>query len=161
MKRYSHLGAVILTLILLLFSISVVAAQVKDFALTLRGPTGTLKSGSQIRLRITVTNHSGHDLTFARSGGQEDDLRYDIEVRDATGRNVSSTDYLGALREDRAIIMDSTVAFTLKPGNSFVDEIEITRFYKMNRPGKYKLRVTRTTSEVTARSNIVTITVVK
>lgn len=156
MKRYSCLGLMVATFV------SLALGQVKHgFALTLHAPTGAVKLGSQIRLRITVTNHSRHDLTFAKSPGEEDDVRYDIEARDEAGGDVSPTEYYRALQEHRAIVLNSSVAFVLKPGNSFVDEIEVTKFYKMNRPGKYKLWVSRTVSDATARSNIVTITVVK
>lgn len=115
------------------------------FTLSLEGPHEPLKSGAELRLHVTVKNTSDRTIGFVRSPGPvpEEAFRYEIEVRDATGRSAPPSTYLRELKNKTTIISGSNLAHWLKAGESFVDEVDITKLYDLTKPGKYTVAVAR------------------
>jgi hypothetical protein len=96
-------------------------------------------------LLVTVTNTSNRDISFITSPGPipEDGLIYQIDVRDAQGRSAPPSADLRTRDPRVPINYGSRLARTLKPGESFVDQVTVTRFYDLSRPGEYTISVSR------------------
>jgi hypothetical protein len=120
-------------------------------------------------LLVTVTNTSDRTIGFIRSPGQppEEGFRYKIEARNESGLSAPPSAYLRDLKEKTTVSFSSNLAQWLKPSESFVDEIQVTKFYDLSQPGKYTISVVRdippaqTLGKGTVRSNTITVTVTK
>jgi len=92
-------------------------------------------------------------------------MLYEITVRDSKGRSAPPSTYLR--NRDKRIPVDygSRLARTLAPGESFVDQVTVTTFFDLSRPGKYTISVSRATpprqnlGEGSVESDPVTVTV--
>jgi hypothetical protein len=141
------------------------------FSVTLGAPKDPLKSGAKLILRVTVTNTSDHNIAFKRTNNpvSNEEFRYQIEVRDADGRPAQPSAQVRALEGQVTEIEDlDNHAYWLKPGESYSDDLEITKLYDLSRPGKYTVSVSKdlltrqypVPPEYVAKSDLVTITVV-
>jgi len=139
------------------------------FSLTLAAPTEPLKAGAEVRLHVTVTNTSERNIAFIRSPGliPEEAFRYDMDVRNEQGKSAPPSVYVRQLKNSTTVTEEiSRYARWLKPGEFFVDDLEITKFYDLSQPGKYTISVTRpipprqNLGEGKVKSNSITVTVV-
>jgi hypothetical protein len=141
------------------------------FSVTLDAPKAPLKSGAKLILRVTVTNTSDHNIPFKRTNNpvSNEEFRYQIEVRDADGRPAQPSAKVRALEGQVTGIEDwDNHAHWLKPGESYSDDLEITKLYDFSRPGKYTVSVSKdlltrqypVPPEYVVKSDLVTITVV-
>jgi hypothetical protein len=156
-------------LALILFATLSASANKQLFSLSIAAPSEPLKAGADLRLRVTITNTSDREIGFIRSPGQipEEGFRYEVEVHDAQGQSAPPSAYVQDLKKSPTITEEvSRYAAWLKPGESFVDDLEITKFYDLHRPGKYTISVSReipprqNLGEGKVRSNSITVTVV-
>lgn len=148
------------------------------FSLTIAPPSEPIKSGAKVHLLVTVTNTSGQTIGFIRSPGPlpDEGFRYQIEVRDSDAHEPSQSARLRGLKGKTSMSQSSNLARWLKPGESFVDRIAVTRFYDMTMPGEYAVSVARhfdrnniavkgsppeAIGSGTIKSNTVTITIIK
>lgn len=139
------------------------------FSLAITALKEPLKAGDELHLRVTITNISGRDISFIVSPGPipEDGPLYQINARDAEGRPAPPS--ASVLRRDKRvpIYYGSRLARTVKPGESFVDQVDVTRLYDLSQPGKYTISVARSIpphqnlGEGLVESNTVTVTVVQ
>jgi hypothetical protein len=110
---------------------------------------------------IALKNTSDHELLFAhRPGSNHPEFSFRIEVLNAKGKSVAETPY-GREARERQQTENRTVDY-LQPGMSSVQTADIVKLAELNRPGKYKIRVSRkdsATGEVVT-SNELTINVV-
>jgi hypothetical protein len=144
-----------------------VSAARDPFRLTITAPDKPLKAGAELRLLVTVTNTSSHSISLITSPGPvpEDAFRYEMAVRDEEGRSAPPSAYLRSKDEHVPVYYGSRFARTLKPGESFIDQITVTNFYDLSRPGKYAISVARALEpwqnlgKGTIKSNTVTVTV--
>lgn len=151
------------------------AKQKRPFTLTLTAPKRSLKAGAKLVLCNRLKNTSHHDITFGTSPGliPPDTPWYKVEVLDAQGCPAPPSAWTLALRRRRAILGGSVLSRTLKPGQSLVDEIDVTRYYDLSRPGAYTIWVVRPLPvgvparapkkywKGSVRSNTITVTVIK
>jgi hypothetical protein len=166
MKRMAI--SLIFALTLVWFASFRVSAEKQLFSLTVEAPSEPLKVGGELRLRVTVTNTSSHTIVFVRSPGQipEEFFRYSVEVRDSKGQSAPPSAYVKQLNDPRASTFESRRAYSLKPGESFVDDVEVTKFYDLSQPGTYTISVAREfpprqkLGEGKVKSNSVRLTVV-
>jgi hypothetical protein len=123
----------------------VLASQDHLFSLTIAAPDEPLKSGGQLVLRVTVTNTWDRTLAFIRSPGPapEEGFRYQVEVRNAKGQPPPPSAQARALKNKTTATFESRYAYSLKPGESFVDQIDVTKLYDMTEPGTYTISVVR------------------
>lgn len=124
-----------------------------NLRLLIDGPQ-TVKAGSKIVVRIATTNISGQIIGFRN---EESEFFYEAAVRDALGRSVPETEHGMEVNKDRHHRVFSGLAFGLNPKETIKDQLEISSFYDMSRPGKYEVRV----SCRGAKSNTITINVVQ
>ncbi len=154
------------------------SAARQPFSVTLEVPSKPLKAGTELRLQVTVKNISDRDMTFIRSVSYgvavHQEGRYKIHVVNSKEQAAPPSAWVMALKQGRRPVFtfDENHARTLKPGESFVDEINITRYYDLGRPGVYTIWVRRpmppkmTSYGVewpkgSVRSNTISVTVVK
>ena len=120
-------------------------AQAKNqFSVTLRTPNEPTKSGTELRLRVTITNVSNHDVVFERTPGAipDETLTYHVEIRDEHGQAPEKTAFFHDRNENEGAF-GSYTRYVLKPGESFDDAIVVTRLYTLAKPGKYRISVAR------------------
>jgi predicted DNA-binding transcriptional regulator AlpA len=166
MKRMAI--SLIFALTLVWFASFRVSAEKQLFSLTVEAPSEPLKVGGELRLRVTVTNTSDRSITFIRSPGiiPHEAIRYNIEVRDSRGESAPPSEYVRKLKTSETRWFESSHAYTIKPGESFVDDVEVTRFYDLSQPGKYTISVAREfpprqkLGEGAVKSNSIDVTVV-
>jgi hypothetical protein len=139
------------------------------FSLTVAAPKEPLKAGTELILSVTVTNTSDRNISFITSPGlvPEDGFLYEIDVRDAQGRSAPPSAYLRNRDPRISIYKGSMTHRTLKPGESFVDEVTVTGFYDLSQPGEYKISVARSMppyqnlGKGRVKSNVITVTLTK
>jgi len=73
----------------------------------------------------------------------EDWFLYKIRVLDARGRTAPPSAEARARDKRLPLYSGSFFARELPPGGSFVDQITVTHFYDLSRPGKYTVSVAR------------------
>lgn len=88
---------------------------------------------------------------------------YVIDVRDEEGSPVPETELMRELRDPNHRGFGSGMLFQYKPGESWKEELMVTLYYEMSRPGKYTIQVERKLPKElgigTVKSNIITITI--
>ena len=152
---------------------AVPGAKRPPFSVTLNAPDKPLKSGAELHLQVTIKNTSDHDITFLTSAG-DDGFRYKIRVLDAHAHPAPPSALVIAMRSDKKLVEFGWSNFgrKLKPGESLVDEIDVTKLYDLSQPGIYTISVTRhippdavpqgqKLGKGFVRSNTIAVTVVK
>jgi hypothetical protein len=87
--------------------------------------------GSEIRLRVTLTNVTQHQITLAAVWTEQ---LYKIDFRDDSGKPVPKKEYF---------TFGSFSNVDIAPGGSRQDDLELSHMYQLNRPGTYVIQVTR------------------
>jgi hypothetical protein len=177
----------ICTLIALIAPVGAFASGAEQpFSVSLKAPDKPLKAGAELVLRATIKNTSDHDMAFPTSPGliPSDGFRYQIEIRDKDGRPAPPSARVLELRklqeeagkEGKPVLPGPPTSNTsrpLKPGESFVDEINVSDYFRLDRPGVYTIWVIRPLPPYltgntpkkfwkgSVRSNTITVTVVK
>jgi hypothetical protein len=134
--------------------------------LKLNPPEGVLKSSSEIRLYVSVKNVTDHEVVLVRSPGTipEEQLRYQVDVRDSDGKRPQETPYFKDFNSPSAIVRTSNIGYYLKPGESVTDAIVLTKLYVLKAPGKYRVWVSRAiphSDGVVVKSNEIWIAIVE
>jgi hypothetical protein len=146
-------------------------ANSSPFALNISTPENTMKSDQEIRVRIKLTNTSGHEIALTRpkSPGQAE-FNYSIRALSQTGGSPPETEYYrqlqGKANDSKHVyaIAGSDSIVQLKSGESFEDDAIITKLFNFNRSGKYLITVSRKVpdalgkGEITSNTLAVTIT---
>jgi hypothetical protein len=103
----------------------------------------TVKSGADVKLKVTVSNTSSHELVFF------DRVRicdYPIKIRDADGNEPPETADKQQSRCDRKpgqLDEARNILIRLNPGDSVDDEITVSFYYDVRRTGTYTVQVSR------------------
>jgi len=144
-------------------------AASEPFSVTLHAPNSPVKSGSELRLRVTVTNTSDHNVLFVRSPGivPHEEMNYQIEIRDERGKTPPITAFSRELNEKHHG-WGSYLSYALEPGKSLEEDLVITQLYALREPGKYTIKLARGKRPVwqdlkqdTVKSNTITVTVTR
>ena len=116
----------------------------QPFALTLSTDSPSVKAGSDVWVKVTMTNLSNHDVNCAVWSSNGVDLNYMFDVRDGNGtappkKTSKHPEIEGA---------GSIGLCTLSPGQSTTPEDNlISRLFHMEKPGQYTVQVSRQASE--------------
>jgi hypothetical protein len=132
-----------------------------SFSITISAPNDEVQLGSDAQVNIALTNLSDRQILFAhRPGRNNPEFSYTIEVRNAAGRVVGET-VSGREARLRQQTESRTVEY-VQPGMAAVQTAHIARLVNLGRPGRYRVRVSRTdpVSHAVVRSNEVTLNVV-
>jgi len=131
------------------------------FVIEISAPDDEVQVGSDARIVITLRNLAEHQILFGhRPGANNPEYSYTITVRNAAGRVVEETAY-GRESRLHQQTEDRTVDF-VQPGQSVVQTAHLTRLVNLNRPGEYRVRVSRKDpeSQTVVESNEITLNVV-
>lgn len=102
----------------------------------------TVKRGAEVRLNVTLTNTSGHELSFFDRNPICD---YPIKTRDSGGNQPPETAAKQQSHCDGTVqlILGRNMLIVLKPGESFSEEIAVSFLYDLRRTGTYTVQVYR------------------
>lgn len=120
------------------------------YLLTISVPTIAASAGTPITIQVAVKNNSQGDVTVLKSrASTRGELSYDVTVVTARGGPVPLTPYGRALHGQATtppiMIQRKPYAATLKPGETIVDTIDLSRIYQLT-PGSYIVQVSETES---------------
>ena len=137
-----------------------------SLSITISAPQTVVKASSPVKLRITMTNISNHNVTYyVSSAGRP----YDIYVR-GTSRKLAPETPAGVRVHPwspkyKPFSGGGSVfsgSFQIKPGEKTETEVDLTKEYDLNQPGKYTVQVERRDPEnpkKRLKSNVITLTV--
>jgi hypothetical protein len=145
-----------------LLSISyALAAGRKPFSLDISGPLSPVKSGSEVSVKIAMTNLSKQEIYIFKNNPA---CNYGLEVKDSKSELAPETE-LGRNGCSGMRIMGKNFMLTLKPNESTDEQLNITSLRDMRRPGRYRVKVSRDIpkeiGEGAIVSNIIEVTVTK
>ncbi len=136
------------------------------FQLPLAPREASLTWALQYSLKLLKKNVSDHAINISRL--KRHLPPYQIDVRDEAGNLRPETEEVRRLKDEQVKDSQNGVPFTgsivfgtLKPGESKIERVDISRVYDMNTPGKYTIEVYQTDpeSKTVVRSNVITVTV--
>jgi hypothetical protein len=144
-------------LVIFLLTISnAFATAPKPFSLAISTPEAAVKSGSEVKVKIVITNTSNQPITIAKNSPA---CNYRLDVRDGKGNLVPMTragrgadDCLKGLGRG---LMGMNAAVTVKPNESTDEELNIAALREMRRPGLYFVKVTRDIPKELGRGTVV------
>jgi len=134
-----------------------------------------VKSGSEVKLLITVTNKSDQDVDMYKTPGPDghaEDVNK-IDIRDASGNLLKRVDFQiveigGVQHKLPKRIRISRAGIILKPGASLDDFAILSNLFDLTKPGKYTVEVqnerrsgdsSHELNLIYVKSNTITITV--
>jgi len=127
-----------------------------SFSIVITTDNPVIKAGSDVVIKIRMTNNSNHDVDCTMAPANGLDRKYQYDVRDAQGNPAAKI-----VRSHPELESGSILPCTLKPGQSTppVDN-SISWIYDLTHPGKYVVQVSRDDpKEGKAKSNTITLTV--
>ena len=170
MKRLS--GYLVCGTAALSFVAAVVAGaplQGGPFMLTIQAPKQSLRAGQPLTLRVTVKNVSQRPVhVFVSQGSYDVEKIYRLHVLDERGwRPQRAPLPKPSGGKGSVVIVGSVHGTRLKPGDSLIDEVNISHVYDLRRPGKYTIWIAEPfyrgpdIPNGIVKSNTITLTVVK
>jgi hypothetical protein len=113
----------------------------QPFSLAISAVHERVRWGSQVELKLTLTNNSDGEITIVDIDRWCD---YSLEVRDSQGQPVPETAYKRELKcTPWPPVAARCIIRTLKPHESFDDLMYVSDAYEVNRPGDYFIRAMR------------------
>ena len=126
-----------------------------------------VKSGSPVLLKVSMMNVSRHDVSVWTDAGDGEN-QYEVDVRDQKRRLPADTEY-GKKRNGHVHLetlrfqdlLGSGACVPLKRGKSIDYEVDVSKLYHLEAPGKYYIRLQKADPESAAlvMSNTVRVTV--
>jgi hypothetical protein len=130
------------------------------FTLTINAVSNKLKTGTPVKLSVTVKNISNRDIQlYTDARGAE--VEYTVDVRDEKGNVLPDTEYKRTnLSEDIPRLGGASMR-PLRSGDSLTDMFNVSRLYEMVSPGRYTIQLQRFDlgSGTYVKSNTITVTV--
>lgn len=131
------------------------------FSLSIAAPQSTFKSGSEVRISVTITNTSAQQASFIFLPNAP---QFDLYVRDSSGKLAPETAYGKTVHPwspDYVPSAGSTLAARaiLKSGEKTTIELDVSRQYELTRPGEYTLSVQSTQAGIVLKSNTARVTI--
>jgi hypothetical protein len=137
------------------------------FVIKLSAQQTTFKKGSEIKLKVALTNTSNQQI-FVRREKRDDkaEFSYSFDVRDEAGKPAPEAKYKRALKGEQpegetTVVVSAPGLVPIDPGQSLDEEVIVSKLFDLSVPGKYVIHAERLddTSNVSVNSNVVTITV--
>jgi hypothetical protein len=173
-----------MAMLLGMYSMCAAQSTKPAISITINSSPTVVKTGTEVKVEITLTNVSNHQITLAKDNAQNHGESFNrIEVRDQKGNLAPDTRYARFLkgkvsdddkRQDKNkavgdhgvelvndLPLDSAAPHVLKPGETLKDEIVVTKLFDLSTPGKYTIQVDRHDDEgkTTVKANAITVTV--
>jgi hypothetical protein len=136
-------------------------------SVTLTSLSNNPKLGSDVKLKVVVTNMTDHQMWLGRAPKNEQgEFLNRIEVRGENMDMPDKTRYYQMLAgiplgEVAETSMWAEAGFVAKPGESVSEGVSLSKLFKFTQPGKYMIQAVRQDSETKTlvKSNIVSVTV--
>jgi hypothetical protein len=136
------------------------SAGSQPFSLTIEAVQQRVQSGSQVELKLTLTNTSDGEIMVVDTNPWCD---YTFEVRDSKGQSATETDFKRDLKCATRPTAGRRIIRILKPHESFEDAVYVNHSYDLRLPGDYSIQVAREIPKElgkgTVKSSTITITV--
>jgi hypothetical protein len=110
-------------------------------SLAISGPRHVVKAGSQVWLKVSLSNHSPGNMG---APGDDSDFCYTIDVYDEKGIAAPKTEFGRQCKQDMLTIKvtsDTGPIFVVRPGGTWTGKVEVTKLVNMRRPGKYAIQM--------------------
>ena len=123
------------------------------FTDVISAPAGTIKSGSNVRIDITIKSNSSERMTLRdnRLGPQE----AGISIWDSSGNQLPPRD------EFKSYFTLSRFGMIIDPGKSIIESVDLNRWFDLTKPGQYtvqaKKRIPGSKSFVESNKLIITL----
>jgi len=151
-------------------SVAVALAEEPEVSLKLSVAQSTVKAGAEVKLKIVLTNLTGHEIEIGRFLAYDGpELEYSFDLRDSQDRKVPLTRYGRALngtpdKGDERNDCGDCAGFSegVGPHETTYDEVVVSKIYDLGKPGKYTIQVSRfqgNGSHMIVKSNTITLTV--
>lgn len=136
----------ILTIVLAYSLYAGAQGQQSGISVTLAALKNTVRLGSPIKVRVTVTNTSGKNVALARSlGDEEAEFNFDFRVIDSRGKKAIESEHRKQVKgEGSSAVTHSNQIVPLRPGEAITEMTDISKLYDLGHSGVYKIRVNRT-----------------
>jgi hypothetical protein len=115
------------------------ASTAAPIPVTISTPGTAVKSGSNIRVGVTLRNASKQDYDFTYATG--DPLTCMIAVRDAQGNMAADTAQGRKTKDMHATWRGQPLTYSLQPGETQTRDCAVSELYDMTHPGKYSIEV--------------------
>jgi hypothetical protein len=135
--------------VLLIIAVLAVPLQFRatntPFALVISSEAKSVKAGSAVEIKVSLTNHSAQDIDASANISDLTgvDPNFIFEVRDAAGILVAKRGYEHPELANGHAMLNRAI----KPGKTLEETADIGRLYDMSRPGEYNIRASRRASE--------------
>jgi len=162
---------------LLAFTFTAAAGQSAKppFSIEISAPK-IVKAGAPIEIKVVLTNTSDHSIDFRAHEPEE--VNYRTEVFKSDGRREDYTTHGQFLATGSCKLQGGeakgvpscignygpSVLVSLRPSGKYTASIDVTDQFRLNKPGDYSIRVSRSTAgdpekRITVTSNTITVTV--
>jgi hypothetical protein len=140
------------------------------FSLNLKAPVGKVKLGTPVQVTITLKNISEHDVSIWRENATDQGgYVYRVDIRDKKGTKPPDTKMGKGFKglDDPAQATRDTPTersggwIKLKAGEARTEDVNVSKLYDLDQPGKYAIRFRHFDEETKAfvKSNTITVTV--
>jgi hypothetical protein len=142
-------------------------AQTKPLSLSIETDNPSVKPGVEISIKILLKNNTDQSIRLSKmktSGDGSFEYKVDVERVD---HDVVAKKYVEKLRRKEVQLaippVGSVQFFTIQPGETDKDSVNISNRYEFDKPGKYLVQIERALPEDLGggviKSNTITITV--
>jgi len=128
------------------------------FSITISTPHDVIKAGTNVFVKVALTNTSKHQIRLNSSNGTQE--MQDIVIRDDQGNSPLSK--IGRdIAAGRDWLVGSEHSFTIEPGKTVTERVGVPSTYDLSQPGKYTMQVQKRDpySKTVVKSNTITLTV--
>jgi hypothetical protein len=142
--------------------------SVSALSLTISATEAVVPSGSPVKVNIIMANTSDHEmLLWVMDAAERAGKVYRADVWDDNGDTLPDTRMNRILKYNQAgcsnpcpeIVGGHGDYLALKPGETWSDQIDLTKLYDFSRPGRYHVQLERTDNRTWIKSNTITVTV--
>jgi hypothetical protein len=124
-----------------------IAEDAVPVSVSIQSPVSEVKAGSEVKLIITVTNTSDHDVMLYKATGQDGQAEAvnKIDVRDESGALQPRIDgqmvEIGGAKHIVPKRWMSRQGIRLKAGEKLEDFTRLSNLFDLSKPGKYAVTV--------------------
>lgn len=143
------------------------------FSLTISSPRDSIQVGSPVKVKVILTNISGHDISLWHENAEDQGgWVYKIDIHDERGRIPPETELGRRIRLNTTDIADVTpedfvghrsgASSALGSGKTEIDMLNVSRLYNLTQPVKYTIQVERfdDISKTEVKSNTIVVSIV-
>jgi hypothetical protein len=133
-----------------------------SFTLAISAKAPEFRVGSRVSVDVTMNNITKHTIDHSDWYSDAGEMSYSIDVRDEDGKPAEKI-----VHEHPELDTPSYIWGAIPPGESVKSKLRISSLYKLDRPGKYVIQVSRPDIDfkdadgkfVKVYSNTITITI--